>query len=99
MRLVKVAALAIVLVLAWAGDLLAAGHSPRATFTVSPAAPTAGQQVTFDASGSTCFSAGAWAASNCSTYSWADDADPNDPLDDAFPLGTGKVLTFTFLNP
>jgi hypothetical protein len=98
MRLLKIAALTIMLAFVWTGDALAGGHSPRATFTVSPAAPTTGQQVTFDASGSMCFS-DTWSASGCSTYSWADDADANDPLDDAFALGTGKTMTFSFKNP
>jgi hypothetical protein len=93
-------ALALALVLALApGVAWAGGKSPRAVFSVSPTSPQAGQAVTFDASSSTCFANGTWSAGACSGYKWDDDADPNDPLDSPWALGTGKVLTYTFSGP
>lgn len=93
----RVAFAALLIVLILPASAFAAGKSPRATFTVSPAAPVTGQAVTFDASASVCFGSGGWLSSNCSSYSWADDGDASDPLDDPqWPLGTGKVLSFTF---
>ncbi len=58
---------------------------PTAAFTYSPAAPTAGQAVHFDASASTC------AATPC-TYSWSD----LPPSGGVYPLGTGTGFDFTF---
>jgi hypothetical protein len=76
---------------------LGAGSSPRATFTVEPAAPVAGQVVTFDASASSCFASGRWSNANCSSYRWTDDGDSADPLDSPlWELGTGRALDFTF---
>jgi hypothetical protein len=56
--------------------------APTAAFTFTPTAPTAGQAVNFDGSGSTC------AATPC-TYAWTDAADGSS-------LGTGVKSSFTF---
>jgi hypothetical protein len=97
MRRTVLLGLMVVCALAWPASAMSAGKSPRATFTVSPAAPETGQEITFDASASTCWGSGGWLASNCATYAWADDGDATDPLDDPqWPLGSGKVLNFAF---
>ena len=63
-------------------------RAPRATFTVSPSATVrTGDQVTLDASASTCLRNGQWSAANCTSYSWDESG---------APLGTGKTLTVTF---
>jgi len=87
---------ALVVALAACGVASGAGKSPRATFTVSPASSVTGQSVTFDASASTCYSAGTWSDAACTAYRWDDDADANDPLDSPVFLGNGKVYSRTF---
>jgi hypothetical protein len=79
-----------------APSAFAAGASPRATFTVTPAAPVAGQQVTFDASATQCYGT-AW-TSTCSSFKWEDDGEANEPLDSPIALGTGQKFSFTFKN-
>jgi hypothetical protein len=56
-----------------------------AAFTYSPASPSTGQAVSFDAFASTC------AAEPCS-FTWTDEP----PTGGVFPLGTGKTMSFTF---
>jgi hypothetical protein len=74
----------------------ASHRSPRVDFTVTPSPAQTGQTVTFDASASRCFGSGGWSASNCTSYTWQDDADANDPVDSPYPLGTGRVLSRSF---
>jgi hypothetical protein len=71
-------------------------RNPRVDFSIDPSPAAAGQTVTFDASASKCFGTGGWRASNCTSYVWHDDADPNDPLDNPFVLGTGRVMSRNF---
>jgi hypothetical protein len=59
-----------------------------AAFTVNPTNPLFGQQVTFDASSAYC-------VGGCTSYTWEDDG-PDGPGGTQWPLGTGKVLKFTF---
>jgi hypothetical protein len=61
---------------------------PSASFAYSPASPTTGQAVTFDASGSSC------AATPCS-YHWHDVGSSGS---DDYPLGDGQRISFTFQN-
>ena len=63
-------------------------HQPVAAYTYSPAAPTTGQAVSFDASSATCDDA------PC-TYTWEDDGG-DGPAGDQWPLGSGKTMSFTF---
>ena len=63
-------------------------HQPVAAYTYSPAAPTTGQAVSFDASSATCDD------TPC-TYSWEDDGG-DGPAGDQWPLGSGKTMAFTF---
>jgi hypothetical protein len=74
----------------------ASHRDPRADFTVTPGQAQTGQTVTFDASASRCYGSGGWSASNCTSYTWQDDADANDPLDSPYALGTGRVLSRSF---
>jgi hypothetical protein len=75
----------------------AADHrNPRVQFSVHPNPAQTNQNVTLDASASRCYGTGGWRASNCRSYVWQDDADPNAPLDSPWPLGTGKILMRTF---
>src|SRR5579862_4586174 len=60
--------------------------APTAAFTHS-SNPTIGQPVTFNGSKSTC------AATPC-TYTWDDDG--GEPPVGEWPLGSGKVIQFTF---
>ena len=60
--------------------------APTAAFTFSPSSPVTGQQVVFNASGSTCN------ATPC-TYSWKDVTSSGT---DDWSLGTGNPLDFTF---
>ena len=90
----RVLGLALIVLAFTAASASAAGMSPRATFTVTPTNPVAGQQVTFNATASQCFDT-AWTAS-CSTYRWEDDGDATDPLDSPTLLGTGRTISFTF---
>ncbi len=62
---------------------------PTAGFTYSPATPTVGEAVTFNATSSSCQDA------PC-TYSWSDDGSPARPPTPLWPLGSGQVLQFTF---
>jgi hypothetical protein len=59
--------------------------APTAAFSYAPASPEAGQEVTFDAGGSTC------AAGPC-TYSW------HDVNGGTFSLGSGASMFVTFQN-
>ena len=63
-------------------------HQPVAAYTYSPAAPTTGQAVSFDASSATCDDA------PC-TYTWQDDGG-DGPAGDQWSLGSGKTMSFTF---
>jgi hypothetical protein len=72
------------------------GQDPRATFRVSPAAAETGASVTFDASATTCYGDGEWSADNCASYAWDDDADSSDPLDSAYHMGDGRILSRAF---
>src|SRR3954468_19870378 len=63
-------------------------HQPVATYTYSPASPTTGRAVSFDASSATCDDA------PC-TYSWEDDGG-GGPAGEQWPLGSGKTMAFTF---
>jgi hypothetical protein len=60
-------------------------HQPVAAFTFSPSAPQTGDQVTFDATGSTCQD------SPC-TYAWTDEP----PGGGVWTLGSGSTLQYTF---
>jgi hypothetical protein len=62
--------------------------APTAAFSYSPQSPTTGQEVTFDASISTCN------ATPCS-YAWEDDG-PDGAGGTQWPLGSGQKLKFTF---
>lgn len=62
--------------------------APIAAYTYAPASPTTGQDVSFDASSSTC------AVTPCS-YTWADDGS-DGAGGEQWPLGTGQTLSFTF---
>jgi Big-like domain-containing protein/PKD domain-containing protein len=66
-------------------------HQPAAAYAYSPASPTAGQAVSFDASSATCDDA------PC-TYTWEDDG-TDGPAGGQWPLGTGKTMAFTFQDP
>ena len=59
--------------------------APTAAYSFSPDTPETGEQVTFNASASTC------AATPC-TYTW------EDVNGGTFPLGSGQTTTFTFQN-
>jgi large repetitive protein len=63
-------------------------HQPLAAYTYSPASPTAGQAVSFDASSATCDD------TPC-TYAWEDDG-TDGPGGGQWPLGSGKTMSFTF---
>ena len=63
-------------------------HQPVAAYTATPASPTTGQAVSFDASSATC------ADTPCS-YTWEDDGG-DGPAGDQWPLGSGKTMSFTF---
>ena len=63
-------------------------HQPVAAFVHSPTAPVTGDAVTFDASSSTC-------ADTPCTYAWVDDGN-DGPAGGQWPLGSGRILTFTF---
>jgi hypothetical protein len=63
-------------------------HQPVAAFVASPTAPVTGETVTFDASSSTC-------ADTPCTYAWVDDGN-DGPAGGQWPLGSGRILTFTF---
>ena len=69
-------------------DAAPGDHQPVAAYTYSPAAPTTGQAVSFDASSATCDD------TPC-TYSWEDDGG-DGPAGDQWPLGSGKTMSFTF---
>jgi hypothetical protein len=62
--------------------------APTAAFSYSPQSPATGQEVTFDASISTC------SATPCS-YAWEDDG-PDAIGGTQWPLGSGQKLKFTF---
>jgi PKD domain len=62
---------------------------PTASFSFSPAAPLAGQQVTFDGSGSTC-------PDGPCAYAWSDDGGTTQPIPALWPLGGGLTLLYTF---
>jgi hypothetical protein len=64
--------------------------APTASFTFAPTSPVAGQAVTLDGAGSTC-------PDGPCTYAWSDDGGPTRPIPALWPLGSGKVLSFTFL--
>ena len=61
---------------------------PVAAFVYSPAAPVTGRAVTFDASSSAC-------ADTPCTYAWVDDGNDGS-AGGQWPLGSGRVLPFTF---
>jgi hypothetical protein len=63
-------------------------HQPAAAYTATPASPTAGKPVSFDASGATC-------ADTPCTYAWEDDG-PDGSAGDQWPLGSGRTMSFTF---
>ncbi|HEX5925385.1 MAG TPA: hypothetical protein VFY45_16255 [Baekduia sp.] len=63
-------------------------RQPVAAFVYSPTAPVTGQAVTFDASSSTC-------ANTPCTYAWVDDGN-DGAAGGQWPLGSGRLLTFTF---
>jgi PKD domain/Bacterial TSP3 repeat len=69
----------------WTVDTGTAPAPPTASFTFSPDTPDTGEEVTFDATGSTC------AATPC-TYAW------HDVNGGTFSLGTGQTMEFTFQN-
>ena len=76
----------------------AANHrNPRVDFSITPSPAQTGQAVTFDASATRCYGTGGWRASNWTSHVWQDDADPNKPLDNPFALGTGRVMTRSFI--
>ena len=64
---------------------------PTAAFTYSPTRPTAGEELIFDASSSSC------AATPCD-YRWEDDG-PDGPGGSQWPLGTGQNARFRFTEP
>ena len=74
----------------WTIDVPPSGddHEPVAAFTYSPASPTPGQAVSFDATSATCQD------TPCS-YTWVDDG-PDGPSGGQWPLGTGRSMAFTF---
>jgi hypothetical protein len=72
----------------WTVQSAAADHQPTAAYAYSPAFPTTGQAVSFDASSATCDDA------PC-TYVWEDDGS-DGPGGDQWPLGNGKTMSFTF---
>jgi hypothetical protein len=88
--------LALALTLAVPAATEASHRNPRVDFTATPSSAQTGQTVTFNASASRCFGTGGWLASNCTGYTWQDDADPNDPLDSPLSLGTGRVMSRSF---
>jgi hypothetical protein len=73
---------------AWTIQSAPVDHQPVAAFTYSPASPTVGQAVSFDASSATCDD------TPC-TYDWVDDGDDGSG-GNQWPLGNGKTLSFTF---
>ncbi|MGZ4651287.1 MAG: Ig-like domain-containing protein [Kineosporiaceae bacterium] len=72
----------------WTIQSAPADHQPVAAYTYTPASPTVGQAVTFDASSATCDD------TPC-TYTWEDDGG-DGPGGDQWPLGSGKTMSFTF---
>lgn len=65
--------------------VVTAAAAPTASFTHTPANPTTGQSVHFDASGSKC------PAGSC-TYAWTDQT----PTGGSWLLGSGQTIDFTF---
>ncbi|MGZ6587943.1 MAG: Ig-like domain-containing protein [Solirubrobacteraceae bacterium] len=72
----------------WTIQSAPADHQPVAAYTYTPASPTIGQAVSFDASTATCDD------TPC-TYTWEDDGG-DGPAGDQWPLGSGKTMSFTF---
>ena len=72
----------------WTIQSAPADHQPVAAYTYTPASPTIGQAVSFDASSATCDD------TPC-TYTWEDDGG-DGPAGDQWPLGSGKTMSFTF---
>ena len=72
----------------WTIQSAPADHQPVAAYTDTPASPTIGQAVSFDASSATCDD------TPC-TYTWEDDGG-DGPAGDQWPLGSGKTMSFTF---
>ncbi len=67
---------------------VAGDPAPIAIYTYSPSAPTTGQEVTLDGTGSSC------SATPCS-YTWEGDG-TDGPGGTQWPLGSGETLKFTF---
>src|SRR5689334_12226579 len=72
----------------WTIQSAPADHQPVAAYAYTPASPTIGHAVSFDASSATC-------ADTPCTYTWEDDGG-DGPAGDEWPLGTGKTMSFTF---
>jgi hypothetical protein len=72
----------------WTIQSAPADHQPVAAYAYTPASPTIGQAVSFDASSATCDD------TPC-TYTWEDDGG-DGPAGDQWPLGGGKTMSFTF---
>jgi hypothetical protein len=72
----------------WTIQAAPVDHQPTAAYVYSPASPTTGQAVSFDASSATCDD------TPC-TYSWEDDG-TDGPSGAQWPLGSGKTMSFTF---
>ncbi len=75
----------------WTVQAAPTDHQPTAAYDYSPASPTAGQAVSFDASSATC-------QDTPCTYTWEDDG-PDGPGGGQWPLGSGSAMTFTFQDP
>ena len=72
----------------WTVQSAPADHQPVAAYAYTPASPTVGRAVSFDASGATCDD------TPC-TYTWEDDGG-DGPAGDQWPLGSGRTMSFTF---
>ncbi|HEX6698021.1 MAG TPA: Ig-like domain-containing protein [Solirubrobacteraceae bacterium] len=72
----------------WTIQSAPADHQPVAAYTSTPASPSVGEAVSFDASSATC-------ADTPCTYTWEDDGG-DGPAGDQWPLGSGKTMSFTF---
>src|SRR3954452_23720532 len=72
----------------WTIQSAPADHQPVAAYASTPASPTVGQAVSFDAASATCDD------TPC-TYTWEDDGG-DGPAGDQWPLGSGKTMAFTF---
>ena len=75
----------------WTIQSAPADHQPVAAFAYTPASPTIGQAVSFDASSATCDD------TPCA-YTWEDDGG-DGAAGDQWPLGSGKTMSFTFQEP